>query len=86
MKNSHPVDRLKYIRAEIAELKEIEKELKDEIINGNCGMEGDDHIAAVQIISRKSFSVVLLRSLMGDDWVNKNAAVNEQVRLTIGDK
>ena len=45
--NRHPVDELADVRAEVARLKDREDTLRKLIIDGECGMRGDDFLATV---------------------------------------
>ncbi len=86
MQNRHPVDQLKDIRLKIAELKKTEASLKDEIMNGECGVVGDENVAVIQTVERRTMSNTLLKKKMGEDWFNDNAATSQQTRISIGEK
>jgi len=47
-RNRHPVDQLAEVRAQIRVLQEEEEKLRAEVLNGDCGLTGDDYVAIIQ--------------------------------------
>lgn len=83
-RNVHPVDRLAQVRFEIAELKNEEAALKAEIIEGECGMIGNDFKATVKETSSMRFDAAGYRKAVGDaaikDWLKESKTTALYVR------
>ena len=44
--NLHPADELARVRAQIKTLEEREGQLREELLSGRVGLEGEDHVAS----------------------------------------
>lgn len=65
--NEHPVDELAHVQEKIAILKLREKELKDLILQGSCGLIGDRYQASVTTSLSRQIDVSLLRAVFRDE-------------------
>ena len=67
MKNRHPVDELAEIRAEMRKLDERERELRSVIIEGSCGLQGDEFEANVSKTCSTRLDTAAVRKALGDE-------------------
>lgn len=83
-RNIHPVDRLAQVRFEIAELRDEEAALKADIIDGGCGMVGNDFKATVKETASMRFDAAGYRKAVGDavlkDWLKESKTTALYVR------
>jgi hypothetical protein len=63
--NAHPVDELADVRSRIKALEEREGQLRDELLSGRCGLEGDDHVAQLVSTPRAWVSLKTARQVLG---------------------
>jgi hypothetical protein len=81
--NTHPVDALARIRAEIKNLTERENQLRQELISGRCGLEGDENIATIAELRREWVSLREARHALGeilDPYITEKSV--KTVRIT----
>jgi hypothetical protein len=65
--NRHPVDELAHVREKIAILKERERELRRLILDGSCGLVGEQYQASVTTSLSRKIDPNLLRDLLSDE-------------------
>jgi hypothetical protein len=65
--NRHPVDVLADLRAQSKRIFESEEEVRGKILRGECGLEGNDYVAIVQVQPVNRVDLRALRKYLGDD-------------------
>ena len=74
--NMHPVDALASVREQIAELKKIEAELRQQILDSPEDRRGHMYVAEVVLGSQRRICQAKIKKLLGSvDAVKKNANV-----------
>ena len=74
--NMHPVDALASVREQITELKKIEAELRDQVLESPKDRRGQIYIAEVLLGSQKRICQEKIKKLLGSvDVVKKNVDV-----------
>ena len=63
--NIHPVDELARVRAQIKTLEEREGQLREELLSGRVGLEGEDHVAQLVSTPRAWVSLKSARQTLG---------------------
>jgi hypothetical protein len=64
-RNRHPVDQLAEVRAQIRTLQEEEETLRAKVLDGECGLAGDDYVAIVQTRPQNKVDMQALRKAFG---------------------
>jgi hypothetical protein len=86
--NLHPADELADVRAQIRVLEERETLLREELLSGRCGLEGDDHVA--RLVRRRGgwVSLKTARRALGailDPFIIKRTVTMVMVAAKAGD-
>jgi hypothetical protein len=64
--NIHPADELARGRAQIKTLEEREAQLRDELLSGRVGLEGDEHVAQIVSQARAWVDLKSARRALGE--------------------
>jgi hypothetical protein len=63
--NLHPTDELARVRTQIKTLEEREAQLREELLSGRVGLEGEDHVAQLVSVPRAWVSLRSARQALG---------------------
>jgi hypothetical protein len=87
--NLHPVDELADVRSRIKALEEREGQLRDELLSGRVGLEGNDHVARLVDQQRAWINLRSARRALGkvlDPFLTEKAVTAVRLAPKDGDE